>query len=443
MKAKMIVFSLLLVALGLPLAACQGIQIQQVTPALTASGTISADTTRVASEMGGKILDIKVDKGDTVKAGDVLFTLDSQLLQAQHDQAAAGVQVAQAALDEAQKKLANAQAQYDLAVQSAQMQNSQSRINAWQADQPTQFSEPNWYFQKSEQITALQSEIDTAQTALTNEQGNLQNELKNASNEDFVAAEKRLAVAEAAYQDASKTLDQAKAAKNGASLTDAAQKTMDAAQSELNAAQDAYNKMLSTTAASDVLDARARVAVEQARLDNAQDAMNQLLSGDQSLQIQVVQTGVDEANSAVTQAQAALTQAQASLNLLNVQLAKMTVTAPTAGIVLSRPANPGEITAAGATVVEIGTLDQVKLTVYIPEDEYGKIKLSQEVKVSVDSFPGRTFTGNVTYISNQAEFTPRNVQTVESRSTTVYAVEITLLNPDYDLKDGMPADATF
>jgi HlyD family secretion protein len=191
------------------------------------------------------------------------------------------------------------------------------------------------------------------------------------------------------------------------------------------------------------LEARARVAVAQARLNNAQDAMNQLLSGDQSLQIQVAQTGVDEANSAVTQAQAALTQAQAALNLLNVQLTKMTVTAPTSGIVLSRPANPGEITAAGATVVEIGTLDKVKLTVYIPEDQYGQIKLAQEVKVSVDSFPGRTFTGNVTYISNQAEFTPRNVQTVESRSTTVYAIEITILNPDFALKDGMPADATF
>jgi HlyD family secretion protein len=112
-------------------------------------------------------------------------------------------------------------------------------------------------------------------------------------------------------------------------------------------------------------------------------------------------------------------------------------------VVLSRPQNPGEITAAGATVVEIGELDSVKLTVYIPEDQYGAIKLAQEVKVSVDSFTGRSFTGKVTYISNQAEFTPRNVQTVESRSTTVYAIEITIDNPNHDLKDGMPADATF
>ena len=233
MKAKIIAVSLLLVAFSLPLAACQGFQIQPVTTALTASGTIAADTTRVAPEIGGKILDIKVNKGDTVKAGDVLFTLDSQILQAQHDQAAAAVQVAQAALDGAQQKLATAQAQYNLAVQAAQMQNSQSRANAWQATQPSQFTEPNWYFQKTEQITALQTEIDAAQTALTNEQANLKSELQNASNEDFVAAEKRLAVAEAAYQDASKTLDQAKAAKNSSTtLTDAAQKILDEARQD-------------------------------------------------------------------------------------------------------------------------------------------------------------------------------------------------------------------
>jgi HlyD family secretion protein len=225
---------------------------------------------------------------------------------------------------------------------------------------------------------------------------------------------------------------------------------LDAAQSELDAAQQAYNKMLSSSAATDVKEARARLAVAQARLDNANDAYNLLLTGDNSLQVQVAQTSVDQAKTAVTQAQvqlaqaqAGLAQAQAAVKVLDVQIAKTTVISPVAGTVLSRPANPGEITAAGATVVEIGSLDEVKLTVYIPEDLYGKVKLGQDVKISVDSFTGRTFTGSVTLISNQAEFTPRNVQTVESRSTTVYAVEITIQNQQHDLKDGMPADATF
>jgi len=67
----------------------------------------------------------------------------------------------------------------------------------------------------------------------------------------------------------------------------------------------------------------------------------------------------------------------------------------------------------------------------------------QKATIKVDSFPGKTFDGTVDYISDQAEFTPRNVQTIESRSTTVYAVEISIPNSDFDLKPGMPADASF
>ena len=91
----------------------------------------------------------------------------------------------------------------------------------------------------------------------------------------------------------------------------------------------------------------------------------------------------------------------------------------------------------------IGQLDEVELTVYVPEDKYGHIQLGQEVFIAVDSFPGSTFTGMVVYISGEAEFTPRNVQTMEGRKTTVYAVKITVPNQDQKLKPGMPADVDF
>jgi multidrug resistance efflux pump len=91
----------------------------------------------------------------------------------------------------------------------------------------------------------------------------------------------------------------------------------------------------------------------------------------------------------------------------------------------------------------IGQLQEVNLTVYIPETEYGKVKLGDQVSITVDSFPGETFIGNVVYISDQAEFTPRNVQTIEGRKTTVYAVKLSVPNPDLELKPGMPADVTF
>ncbi len=434
--------SVISLVLALLLVGCSSFQIQPAAKALTASGTIAADSTRVAAEISGKLVEIRVNQGDTVKVGDVLFRLDDALLQAQHEQAVAAVAVAQAAADAAQSKLANAQAQYDLAVQAARLQNRQSRITAWTVTQSDKFKQPVWYFQKSEQISALQSEVNAAQKAVSDEQTNLKDVLQ-ATNGDFVAAEARLATAQASYQVASQTLDQAKAARDNTDLVNAAQKTLDAAQSELDAAQQAYNQMLSTSAATDVREARARLAAAQARLDNANDALDQLMTGDNSVQVEVAQTGIDQAKAGLSQARAALSQAQAAVKLLDVEIAKTTVTAPTAGVVLSRPQNSGEISAAGATVVEIGSLDQVKLTVYIPEDQYGQVKLEQEVKIKVDSFAGRTFNGKVTSISNQAEFTPRNVQTIESRSTTVYAVEITIDNPDHALKDGMPADATF
>jgi len=82
----------------------------------------------------------------------------------------------------------------------------------------------------------------------------------------------------------------------------------------------------------------------------------------------------------------------------------------------------------------------VRLTVYVPEDKYGQIQLGQSVTITADSFPGESFDGQVIRIADEAEFTPRNVQTVEGRLATVYAVEILAPNPDLRLKPGMPAD---
>jgi len=178
------------------------------------------------------------------------------------------------------------------------------------------------------------------------------------------------------------------------------------------------------------------VAVAEERLINTQNALDKEQSGDQSLQVIEAQSNLDQATSA-------LTQANANLEFAKTQLAKTVITSPTGGVVLSNPVNAGEVVAAGATVLEVGDLDQVTLDVYISENQYGQLKLGQSASVKVDSFPTKTYEGKVTYISDQAEFTPRTVQTVDSRSTTVYKVEITIPNPNHDLKSGMPADATF
>ena len=119
------------------------------------------------------------------------------------------------------------------------------------------------------------------------------------------------------------------------------------------------------------------------------------------------------------------------------------IRSPIDGLVLLRAAEPGEIVPAGGSLLVVANLDKMTLTVYVPEDQYGRIYLGQEYPVTVDSFPNRVFMGKVTHISDKAEFTPRNVRTVQGRKNTVYAVRLTLANPDQALKPGMPADVTF
>jgi|SRR5579859_8006905 len=124
----------------------------------------------------------------------------------------------------------------------------------------------------------------------------------------------------------------------------------------------------------------------------------------------------------------------------DVSRANEAINSPIDGVVLERLIEPEEIAATGSTVLVVGKLDAPTLKVYVPENRYGQISLGQTFPVTVDSFPGEVFSGTVVNVSDQAEFTPRNVQTVDSRQTTVYAVKLDLLQVGDKLKPGMPAD---
>lgn len=411
--------------------------------ALTASGTVSARQVAVAPELGGKVVEVLVEEGQPVNAGDVLFRVDDALLQAQREQATAAVQVAEAALNAARVQQESAQTQYDLALQAARQQDQQTRVNTWQAEVPEEFNLPVWYFEKGEEIAAAEQEAAEAQAAFESELTNLDAVLASASNANFVAAEERLAQAQTSFAVARQVLDRAEQAQDNETLSEQAQKQLDSAQAELSAAQEGYNRMLTSAASQDVLEARARVAVARARYDAALDRLNALQTGENSLQVQVARTGLAQVEAAVSQAEAGLAQAQAALNVIDIQLAKITVTSPIDGILLTRNLEVGETVSPGSTLMTIGQLEEVELVVYVPEDRYGEINLGQEVEVRVDSFPTESFNGTVASISDQAEFTPRNVQTVEGRRATVYAVKLLVPNPDLKLKPGMPADVTF
>lgn len=153
-----------------------------------------------------------------------------------------------------------------------------------------------------------------------------------------------------------------------------------------------------------------------------------------------------QAQAAAAQAAIASAQresAQATLEQVEYQITQLTLTSPFQGVVLQRAAEVGEIASPGATLLVIGNLQDLTITVYLPEDRYGRLRIGQEAEVRVDSYPGETFVGRVTYIADRAEFTPRNVQTAEGRRTTVFAVQIAIANPQGKLKPGMPADVVF
>jgi multidrug efflux pump subunit AcrA (membrane-fusion protein) len=184
-----------------------------------------------------------------------------------------------------------------------------------------------------------------------------------------------------------------------------------------------------------VLIAEAGVTAAQARLDQAQAALALIEAGARDQEITLL-----EAN--VAQAQALVDSAQAALLVLDAQLDRLELVAPVGGIVLERMIHGGELAAPGAPLLTIANLDEVTLTVYVPEAELGRVGLEQSVDVTVDAYPV-TFAGVVSHIASRAEFTPKNVQTQEERVHMVFAVKVRLDNADHRLKPGMPADAAF
>lgn len=321
------------------------------------------------------------------------------------------------------------------------MQDLPARNNQWSAFVPDNYQE-SWYFNKNELIDAAKSQVTNAETALANAKTDLENEQKKASSKDFIAAEERLALAQGTLSVAETTLKQAQSA-NNTNLKDAALELRDTAQADFDSALSDYQRMLTTSAADTIIQARSRVAIAQATLDNARDALLALQTGDQSLQVVAAQKAADAAASMVKQAKAGLDQAKQAQNLAQLQLDRTTIKSPVDGVVLTRDVEVGDLAIAGGTVMRVANLDTLDLVVYLPEDEYGQVYIGDSVYITVDSFAGETFKGTILRISDQAEFTPKNVQTESGRKSTVYAVKIQVLNPDHKLKPGMPADVEF
>ncbi|MDR3739266.1 MAG: efflux RND transporter periplasmic adaptor subunit [Terracidiphilus sp.] len=140
-------------------------------------------------------------------------------------------------------------------------------------------------------------------------------------------------------------------------------------------------------------------------------------------------------------AQANLKAADASLGLSRVNLSYTILQAPGEGIVTVRQAELGEVVSPGTPVVTLADLDHIWLRAYVAETDLGRIHWGQDVTVTTDTYPGKKYHGRISFISSNAEFTPKSVQTYKERVTLVYRVKIDLDNPSHELKPGMPADA--
>lgn len=135
-------------------------------------------------------------------------------------------------------------------------------------------------------------------------------------------------------------------------------------------------------------------------------------------------------------------EAEAALEEARSNQADLTIVAPISGIITTRMVNTGEVVAAGSPLLEIVDLDQLYLKVYVPEVQIGKLRLGLPARIHVDAFPDRPFDATVRYIASRAEFTPKEVQTVDERVKLIYAVRLYLdANPDRRLTPGLPADA--
>ena len=215
----------------------------------------------------------------------------------------------------------------------------------------------------------------------------------------------------------------------------------DAAVNQARVAADAARAIYDDLpdALKDTADGKAALAkadAADAALQSARAQYDLVKAGARPEQIQAAR---DQADAAAAQVQAG----RAALAVLDVQIGKLTITAPADGVVMTLSTQPGEFAAPGSTLLVLGREAEKTITVYVPEEVYGRISLGQAAGVDVDSFPGQSFEAAVIHIADQAEFTPRNVQTAQGRKNTVFAIKLQVTDPENKLKAGMPADVLF
>lgn len=132
--------------------------------------------------------------------------------------------------------------------------------------------------------------------------------------------------------------------------------------------------------------------------------------------------------------------ASANVEMIKQQITDSYVVSPINGFIVEQIVELGESVNYGTSLLKISNLNNVEVKVYVNEKNLGKVKLGQKAEISTDTYEDKIYEGKVAYISPEAEFTPKNIQTKDERTKLVFAVKIKIENQNYELKSGMPAD---
>ena len=240
------------------------------------------------------------------------------------------------------------------------------------------------------------------------------------------AAQAQLAAAEARLEELSRGARPQELATAEAAVRSAASQA-DEATRELERAQILHDG--GAISRQDFDQAETRVELARARREQAEQALALVREGPRAEQVAVQRALVE--------------QAQANVARVSAALANTVIHAPFPGIVTVRHREPGEVVAPGIPVLTVLDPENRWVRIYVPGDEIGRVRLGMPAEIVSDTYPDRAYTGAVVFIADEAEFTPRNVQTAEDRTRLVYAVRVRITrDSEFVLKPGIPADVT-
>jgi len=218
--------------------------------------------------------------------------------------------------------------------------------------------------------------------------------------------------------------------------------------------QEVAQARLAVRAASDRLDEarrdeeRARSlfdggAISRQAMQRAETALELAMSSHEQATQRLALVEEGPRNETIAAQRGVVAQARAQLALSRATAQNAVIVAPMDGLVTTRHREPGEAVGAGAPVVTLLDPDDRWVRIYVREDAIGRVQIGSAASIRSDTYPDRSYEGEVVFVSSEAEFTPRNVQTTEERTKLVYAVKVRITgDPDFELKPGIPADVT-